>query len=207
MLIARQSNIQVLMWPFYCAVLLLTSCGGTGASSTATLPSPTPQPVPSQPAAQQSFVAMVVEENHSYEQVIGNSSMPYLNSLAQQGALATQYYADTHPSIGNYFALTTGAVQTNDNNFPGPLSADNLARELAASEKTWRVYAEDLPSAGYLGTTVGNYEKHHNPFAYFSDVVNDASQGSKNCSPYTVHDRREFWRALRFRLRITEHHQ
>jgi len=55
MLIARQSNIQVLMWPLYCAVLLLTSCGGTGASSTATLPSPTPQPVPSQPAAQQSL--------------------------------------------------------------------------------------------------------------------------------------------------------
>jgi acid phosphatase len=122
---------------------------------------------------------MVVEENHAYEQVIGNSAMPYLNGLAQQGALATQYYADIHPSIGNYFALTTGVVQTNDNNFPGPVSADNLVRQINVSGKTWKVYAEDLPSAGYLGTTIGNYEKHHNPFAYFSDVVNDPNQAAK----------------------------
>ena len=122
---------------------------------------------------------MVVEENHAYEQIIGNSLMPYLNSLAQQGALATQYYADAHPSIGNYFALTTGALQTNDNNFPGPLSADNLVRQINASGKSCKAYAEDLPSPGYLGTTVGNYEKHHNPFAYFSDVVNDANRAAK----------------------------
>lgn len=126
---------------------------------------------------------MVVEENHSYEQVIGNSAMPYLNSLAQQGASATQYYADAHPSIGNYFALTTGAVQTNDNNFLGPLSADNIAREITTSGKTWKVYAEDLPSTGYLGEDVGNYEKHHNPFAYFSDVISNSSQAA-NIVPF-----------------------
>jgi acid phosphatase len=80
--------------------------------------------------------------------------------------------------------LTTGAVQTNDNNFPGPLSADNLARELNTSGKTWKVYAEDLPAAGYLGGTVGNYEKHHNPFAYFSDVVSNSSQAA-NIVPMT----------------------
>lgn len=180
----QRSRIDVLTWALCCALVLLTACGGTGGSAPATSPSPTspsptPQPAPVQPTTQQSFVVMVVEENHAYEQVIGNSSMPYLNSLAQQGALATQYYADAHPSIGNYFALTTGAVQTNDNNFPGPVSADNLVRQINASGKTWRVYAEDLPSAGYLGGDVGNYEKHHNPFAYFSDVVNDPNQAAK----------------------------
>ena len=179
MFLRQQSRIDVLIWALCCALLLLTSCGGTGASSPVSSPSPTPQPAPAQPAAQQSLVVMVVEENHAYEQIIGNSLMPYLNSLAQQGALATQYYADAHPSIGNYFALTTGALQTNDNNFPGPLSADNLVRQINASGKSCKAYAEDLPSPGYLGTTVGNYEKHHNPFAYFSDVVNDANRAAK----------------------------
>ncbi|HWR35716.1 MAG TPA: hypothetical protein VN622_07600, partial [Clostridia bacterium] len=59
-------------------------------------------------------VFVVVEENHSYSSAIGNSSMPYLNSLAAKYGLATQYYANTHPSIGNYFMLTTGQIITND---------------------------------------------------------------------------------------------
>ena len=171
----QQARTVVLLWPLYSALVLLTACGGTGAGS----PASSAQPTPAQSTAQHSIVVMIAEENHSYEQVIGNSAMPYLNSLAQQGALATQYYANTHPSIGNYFALTTGAMQTNDNNFPGPLSADNLARELSAAGKMWKVYAEDLPSPGYLGGTVGNYEKHHNPFAYFSDVGNNSAEAGK----------------------------
>jgi acid phosphatase len=129
------------------------------------------------------MVVMVVEENHSYEQVIGSASMPYLNSLAQQGGVATQYYSNMHPSLPNYFALTTGDTQTADDNFPGPLSADNLVRALTAAGKTWKSYAEDLPSPGYLGTTVGNYIKHHNPFAYFNEVVSNPSQAA-NIVPF-----------------------
>src|SRR5205823_2136160 len=52
-------------------------------------------------------VFIVTEENTNYSSVIGSSSMPYLNGLAQQYGLATQYYANTHPSIGNYFELST----------------------------------------------------------------------------------------------------
>jgi len=41
-----------------------------------------------------------------------------------------------------------------------------------------------LPSVGYIGGDTGNYIKHHNPFAYFSDVVN--SSGEKlNLVPFT----------------------
>src|SRR5207248_2272220 len=102
------AKIALLVWPLYPAVLLLTSCGGAATSSGNSPGSA--QPAPGQSTAQHTFVVMVAEENHAYEQVIGNPSMPYLNSLAQQGALATQYYANMHPSIGNYFALTAGAV-------------------------------------------------------------------------------------------------
>ena len=43
--------------------------------------------------------------------------MPYLNSLASQYTLLTGMYANTHPSIGNYFELTTGNIVTNDDHF------------------------------------------------------------------------------------------
>src|SRR5207245_8109661 len=68
-------------------------------------------------------VFIVLEENHNYSSVIGSSSMPYLNSLANTYGLATQYYANTHTSIGNYFMLTTGALITNDENFSGTVTS------------------------------------------------------------------------------------
>lgn len=121
-------------------------------------------------------VVMVVEENHSYSSVIGNSSMPYLNSLANKYTLATNYYANTHPSIGNYFMLTTGQIITNNDSYTGKVTADNIVRRIMTAGKTWKSYAENLPSTGYIGGDSGLYSKHHNPFAYFSDVVNSSNQ-------------------------------
>ena len=84
----------------------------------------------------------MVEENSSYSQVIGNTKMPYPNSLASRYGLATQYFANVHPSLGNYFMLTTGQIVTNDNSFVGTVDVDNIARELTASGKSWKSYAE-----------------------------------------------------------------
>jgi phosphatidylinositol-3-phosphatase len=102
--------------------------------------------------------------------------MPYLNSLAAQYGLATQYFANTHPSIGNYFMLTAGQLVTNDDSFTGTVSVDNIARDLIASGKTWKSYAESLPSVGYAGGDSYPYAKRHNPFSYFSDVLNSSTQ-------------------------------
>jgi phosphatidylinositol-3-phosphatase len=121
-------------------------------------------------------VFLLVEENHSYPSVIGNSAMPYFNSLANAYGLATNYYADTHPSIGNYFMLTTGQIITNDDGYTATVSTDNLVRELIAAGKTWKSYAESLPSVGYTGGDVYPYLAHHNPLSYFSDVRNSSTQ-------------------------------
>src|SRR2546425_7721069 len=91
-------------------------------------------------------IVMVVEENTDYTSVIGSSSMPYLNGLAQQYGLATQYYANTHPSIGNYFMMTVGTIITNDDSYGSVVTDDNVIRQLLAAGKTWKAYAEDLPS-------------------------------------------------------------
>ncbi|HST79381.1 MAG TPA: alkaline phosphatase family protein [Verrucomicrobiae bacterium] len=126
------------------------------------------------PAADHVFI--VVLENHSFSDVIGNPVMPYLNSLATQNSLAANYFANIHPSIGNYFMLTTGQIVTVDDNFSGVVSDDNLVRALAGAGKTWKAYMESIPSAGYLGVDAGLYLKHHDPFAYFTDVAGSDGQ-------------------------------
>lgn len=126
------------------------------------------------PAADHVFV--VVLENHSFSDVIGNPVMPYLDSLATQNSLAANYFANIHPSIGNYFMLTTGQIVTVDDNFSGVVSDDNLVRALAGAGKTWKAYMESIPSAGYLGGDAGSYLKHHDPFAYFTDVAGSDGQ-------------------------------
>ena len=45
--------------------------------------------------------------------------------------------------------------------------------------KSWKVYAESLPYIGYVGGDAGFYTKHHNPFAYITDVVNSSVQKMK----------------------------
>ena len=110
--------------------------------------------------------------------------MPYLNSLASQHALATNYFADTHPSIGNYLMLTTGIVETNDDFTTLTFSNDSLVHAFASSGKTWKGYMESLPSVGYIGPDVYPYFKHHDPFAYLTDVLNSSSE-TANIVPFT----------------------
>jgi acid phosphatase len=129
-------------------------------------------------------VVVVLEENESYSAVIGSSSMPYLNSLASQNALATQYYANVHPSIGNYFMLTAGQIITNNDSLNSTVNVDNIVRHLLTAGKTWKSYAENLPSVGYTGGDQYPYVRHHNPLSYFSDVVNSSVQ-RLNLVPFT----------------------
>jgi phosphatidylinositol-3-phosphatase len=157
---------------------LQLSCGSHSTPQT-----PTSTPVPT---AQLTFshVFLVVEENHSYADVIGNSSMPYLNSLASQYGLATQYFANGHPSMPNYLMLTTGLTESFDDNFSGTISDDNVVRELTKAGKTWKAYEESIPSAGYLGSDALPYLRRHNPFSYLSDVQQDPSQAA-NIVPFS----------------------
>ena len=170
---------------FVCTLLLLMA-PGCGGSSSGPAPSNVP-PNPSAPTAGGSStprIYFVILENTSYSQVVGNGNMPFVNSLITSKSTADNYFANTHPSIGNYFMLTTGQIITNNDSFTGTVSADNLVRELTAANKSWRVYAESLPSAGYLGDNSGAYVKRHNPFAYFTDVINSPAQ-AQNIVPFT----------------------
>jgi acid phosphatase len=120
-------------------------------------------------------VAVLFLENHGYDQIIGSPQAPYLNRLARHGALATHYYAVTHPSLPNYLALTTGSTQgvTSDCNSCDTFAA-SMAGQLTAADVSWKAYFESIPGRGFEGRGAGDYTKHYNPFAYsegFGDTV------------------------------------
>jgi len=87
-------------------------------------------------------IVVVVEENHSFGEIIGNPQAPYINSLASGGALLTNYHAVTHPSEPNYLALyagsTFGVADDADHAEPDP----TLATVLQAAGKTFTGYVE-----------------------------------------------------------------
>jgi phospholipase C len=165
-----------------CVALALSGCVGQVAK---TPPPPFGPTVPTTVSFGHVFI--VVEENTNYSDVIGSPSMPYLNSLANQYGLASNYFANLHPSIPDYFELTAGKTLTiidavTPDTFP--VNDDNVVRELLAAGKTWKSYAEDLPSVGYTGGDTGNYAVRHNPLAYFTDVQNNSTQ-SQNLVPFS----------------------
>lgn len=167
---------RVLMSLFLAAILICAGCGGVSSKQVTTMPPPA--------AATADHVFVVVLENHSFGQVIGNPVMPYLNGLATAHGLAADYFANAHPSIPNYFMLTTGNLETFDDSFTGTISDDNIVRALGGAGKSWKAYIESIPSMGYLGPNSGTYLKRHNPFAYLSDVTGSATQAA-NMIPFS----------------------
>ena len=78
-------------------------------TATATpLPSPTATlaPIPTARPLVPDFkhIIIIVFENHEFDSVIGNQTMPDYNQYAKESTLLTQYYAITHPSLPNYLA-------------------------------------------------------------------------------------------------------
>lgn len=166
-------------------VLLLTflaSCGGSTGSSNVGDSGGSGGGTSSTLAAQ--HVVMVIFENQNYSEIIGSAVMPFFNSVADQNAAAIQFYANVHPSIGNYFVMTTGQTVTADNSFSGTYDGDNVVRRLTAAGKTWKVYAESLPAVGHVGGDVYPYVRRHNPFSYFTDAINDPAQRN-NIVPFS----------------------
>jgi phospholipase C len=155
-------------------------------SSTPT-PSATAQPTDQIPRF--SHVFIIVMENEAYEQIIGNtSSAPYINSLAQQYGLATNYYGILHPSLPNYVALTGGDTFGITNDCTGCfVDAPNIVDQLEAAGKTWKAYMESMPGPCFVGDSGRLYRQKHNPFIYFDDIrLNPARCG--NIVPFTQFD-------------------
>ncbi len=138
---------------------------------------------PPMPLPHLAHIVVVVEENHSYGEIVGSRDAPYLNALAAQGAVFTDAYGVTHPSQPNYLALFAGSTfGLGSDDCPQHLSGPNLASELLAQGLSFTAYSEDLPQAGYSGCQAGGddfdplYARKHAPWTNFANVPADANQ-------------------------------
>jgi acid phosphatase len=82
--------------------------------------------------------------------------------MAAKYGLATDFFAEAHPSLPNYIAMTSGSTQgITDDSGPSshPLTAASIFSELGTG---WRTLAESMPSDCYKSDS-GQYVAHHNP--------------------------------------------
>jgi phosphatidylinositol-3-phosphatase len=138
-------------------------------------------------------VVIVIMENHSFGQIIGNSAAPNINALAAEGAnivnaptdpgaATSGSHALRHPSQPNYLELFSGNHQgVLQDGRPGtsaeplspplPFNAPNLGAALIANGLSFATYSENLPSVGFDGDSFSTnpgqsqYERKHNPIA------------------------------------------
>jgi hypothetical protein len=124
-------------------------------------------------------VVVVVMENHSYDDIVGNTSdAPWINALAGSGANFASSFAIEHPSEPNYLDLFSGSNQgITDDSCPHTFSnVANLGRQLIDAGFTFVGFSEDLPAAKPKACTSGNYARKHNPWVNFSNVPAASNQ-------------------------------
>jgi parallel beta-helix repeat protein len=125
-------------------------------------------------------VIVVMLENESY---VDAMAAPYIGSVAAANARSAEFYAITHPSQPNYFALWSGDTQgiVSDTCPPpgSPYATENLGHACEAAGIQWRAYAEDLPAVGSTVCDAGLYARRHCPWTGFSNLNHN------NERPYT----------------------
>src|SRR5438552_14732066 len=123
-------------------------------------------------------------ENKNFSQINGSSSAPFLNQLARNYSLATQYTACSHPSLPNYMCLTGGNTFFGNNCSPkGSCTTSNssIVDRVESAGLTWRAYMEDMPSPCYKSLS-GNYTFLTNPFLFYTSIESNSTR----CTTYVV---------------------
>lgn len=95
-----------------------------------------------EPVPQVDRIVVVVLENHSYAQIIGNEEAPFINKLAKNGALFVNSRAIRKPSQPNYLALFSGSTQGIKDDDEHTRTGPTLATALAERGKSFVGYAE-----------------------------------------------------------------
>jgi len=146
----------------------------TSAQAQATIPRP-------------DHVVVLIMENHGYEDIIGNGSAPFINTLAEENALLTASYGLIHPSQPNYLMLFSGSAQgvTNDNTPTNiPWSTPNLGAYLVQAGLTFKAYSDGLPSIGFTGSSSGAYRRKHAPWVNWQGSNTNGISSAKH-RPFT----------------------
>jgi len=125
-------------------------------------------------------IFIIVLENKAYDQVVGNQQASYLNALARQYGLASNYYGVRYPSLPNYLALLGGdTFGVTSNCTDCFVDQPNLVDQLETAGKSWKGYMESMPSPCFVGDAPPLYRQKHNPFIYFDSVRTDPARCAK----------------------------
>ena len=91
-----------------CVVALMASIGAVTSVTAVTSAAAAQGP----PAGAPQHIFYIMMENHGFNEIIGNTTnAPFINQLASQYNLATDFHGVTHPSLPNYLAAISGDFQ------------------------------------------------------------------------------------------------
>jgi hypothetical protein len=119
--------------------------------------------------ARYDHVIWIVMENKSFSGVIGSSQALYIRALAKACGLATNFKAESHPSLPNYIAMTSGSTQgVGDDSGPSShkLAVRSIFSQLGGA---WRALDESMPSPCARDDS-GRYAVRHNPAVYYTNL-------------------------------------
>jgi phosphatidylinositol-3-phosphatase len=125
-------------------------------------------------------VIVIMEENRNINDVIGGAgsaarhAAPYLNQLAGECGLATNYRGATHPSHPNYMAVTGGFDTTSSS-----VNAPSIFSQVRSAGGTWRVYEGSMPK-NCDRTGAFPYKPQHNPGVAYTGLAGDCKRWDKN---------------------------
>ncbi|HWY50503.1 MAG TPA: alkaline phosphatase family protein [Chthoniobacterales bacterium] len=155
-------------------------------------------------------IVVVIEENHSFGDIIGNSAAPNINALAASGANivnastdpqgnTTGSHAVRHPSQPNYLELYSGSSQgtiqdghpgssSEPSSSPPPFTTPNLGAALRNAGFSFATYSQTLPSVGFDGDSFGEYMRKHNPVTNWMNDTNPTANQlpSTTNQPFTT---------------------
>src|SRR5215470_2074789 len=180
-------RIRATLLSLAAAAALIVSATGCGGSASAASPKPTqtpsgtpkpgatptpsPTPAPTSAVPHSSHVVLVIEENHTFAQVL--SSMPWLTSMGSKYAFAQDYKADEPGSMLDYLWLSSGSGEHGFGcqgwGCTAAITDDNIFRELARAGVSWKLYAERLPSDGYMRPHTGADVVPHKPARWYTN--------------------------------------
>lgn len=135
-------------------LILATACRPGARTGTAVSPPAGPRPA--------AHVFVIVLENTSYQLAL---RQPYIASLAERYAVATNYRAVATPSLPNYLVITSGSTWGIADDQYHRLPPGGIGAQLTRAGIAWKAYME-----GFTGDCVNSpypYALKHNPFAYY----------------------------------------
>lgn len=118
-------------------------------------------------------VVIVMLENRSYNQVIGNGAAPFENSLATSCGVAASMWGATHSSAANYLAVSAGQFPSSSVhgcNYAACASTEtSIYQQLGSAGRGWKAYEEAMPSACDKSSGP-SYKIGHNPPIFFTGI-------------------------------------